>query len=140
MQGKKVLKNVDVHSIGITAMYMASKYEDVYPFSSFIAYERISHKAVAQKDILRMEGDFLRLFEFSLEVVTPFDFHQYIMGLLTSNFTIHYPDLSTYLKKVEELSLLLIRMALENHLDFMRDIPHSVLACSAIHTACSLLQ
>ena len=75
MQGRKVLKNVDVHSIGITAMYMASKYEDVYPFSSFIAYERISHKAVAQKDILRMEGEFLRLFEFSLEVVTPFDFH-----------------------------------------------------------------
>jgi Cyclin, N-terminal domain len=56
-------------------MYLASKYEDVYPFSSYIAYERISHKAVSQKEVLRMEGELLRLFEFSLELVTPFDFH-----------------------------------------------------------------
>ncbi len=74
-KGKKVLKNSDVHSIGICAMYLASKYEDVYPFSSFIAYERISHKAVPQKEILKLEGEFLKTFEFDLELVTPFDFH-----------------------------------------------------------------
>jgi cyclin-A len=75
LKGIKVIKNPDVHSIGICCMYIAAKYEDVYPFSSYIAYERISHKAVSQKDILKMEGDFYRLFEFSLEYVSPFDFH-----------------------------------------------------------------
>ena len=34
MKGKKVLRNQDVHSIGVCAMYIATKYEDVYPFSS----------------------------------------------------------------------------------------------------------
>lgn len=46
-KSKKVLKNADVHAIGVSCMYLASKYEDVYPFSSYIAYERISHKAVS---------------------------------------------------------------------------------------------
>jgi hypothetical protein len=32
--------------VGVAAMYLASKYEDVYPFNSHIAYEKISHKAV----------------------------------------------------------------------------------------------
>lgn len=86
-KGKKILRNSDVHQIGITSMYLATKYEDVYPFSSFIAYERISHKAVPQKEILKQEGDFLRMLEFDLELVTPFDFHQYITGLLQTHFT-----------------------------------------------------
>lgn len=47
MKGVKVLKNSDIHSIGVTAMYLASKYEDVNPFNSQIAYEKISHKAVS---------------------------------------------------------------------------------------------
>jgi hypothetical protein len=46
MKGIKQLKNSDIHAIGVTAMYLASKYEDVYPFNSHIAFEKISHKAV----------------------------------------------------------------------------------------------
>jgi hypothetical protein len=86
-------------------MYLATKYEDVYPFNSQIAYEKISHKAVAQSEILRMESDFLRTFDFGLELVTPFDFHEYFFGQLTSSTFDHLPAL-------KELSLLLIRMAL----------------------------
>lgn len=87
VKSKKVLKNADVHGIGIAAMYLATKYEDVYPFSSYIAFERISHKAIPQKEILKNEGDLLRLIEFNLEIVTPFDFHQYIMGALIQKFS-----------------------------------------------------
>ena len=47
VKGRKILKNSDIHGIGVAAMYLASKYEDVYPFNSHIAYEKISHKAVA---------------------------------------------------------------------------------------------
>lgn len=55
-----------------------------------------------------MEGEFYRLLEFQLEFVTAFDFHQYILGFLTHRHTNEAPTL----KKVDELSLLLIRMAL----------------------------
>jgi hypothetical protein len=78
------LKNSDVHSIGVTDLYLGSKYEDVFPINSHIVYERISHKAVPQKDILALEEEYLRLFDFNLELVTPFDFHEYLFGYLNS--------------------------------------------------------
>jgi hypothetical protein len=46
VKGQKVLKNSDVHTIGIVSIYLASKYEDVTPINSFIAYEKISHRGV----------------------------------------------------------------------------------------------
>ena len=64
MKGQKVLKNSDVHSIGVVSIYLASKYEDVIPINSFIAHDKISHKAISQKDILTLEADFLRTFDF----------------------------------------------------------------------------
>ena len=48
-QGRKVLENSDVHSIGIGAMYLASKYEDIYPLHSKVVSEKISHGAFTQK-------------------------------------------------------------------------------------------
>lgn len=45
LQGVKVLENSDVHQIGIGAMYLASKYEDIYPLHSKVVSEKISHGA-----------------------------------------------------------------------------------------------
>lgn len=45
-KGKRILKNSEVHSIGITSMYLASKYEDIIPINSYTAHEKISHKAI----------------------------------------------------------------------------------------------
>ena len=44
-QGRKVLENSDVHSIGVGTMYLASKYEDIYPLHSKVVSEKISHGA-----------------------------------------------------------------------------------------------
>ena len=49
MQGKKVLENSDVHLIGVGTMYLASKYEDIYPLHSKVVSEKISHGAFSQK-------------------------------------------------------------------------------------------
>ena len=38
-----VLENKDVHPLGVTVLYMASKYEDVYPLHSKIVAEKIAH-------------------------------------------------------------------------------------------------
>lgn len=81
-KGRKVLRNSDVHHIGISSMYLASKYEDVIPLNSFTAYEKISHKSFPQSEILKSESEFLRLFDFQLDLITAFDFHQYFIGSL----------------------------------------------------------
>ena len=49
MQGKKVMENSDVHLVGVGCMYLASKYEDIYPLHSKVVSEKISHGAFTQK-------------------------------------------------------------------------------------------
>ena len=72
----KVLQNKDVHGIGVTAMYLASKYEDIFPLHSKIVSDKIAHKAISSKDILKREEEFLATFEYEMDFVTHLDFHQ----------------------------------------------------------------
>jgi hypothetical protein len=58
------MENSEIHGVGVTAMYLASKFEDIYPLHSRVVAEKISHKAFSQKDIMRREEEFLRMFEF----------------------------------------------------------------------------
>jgi len=64
IQGSKVLENSDVHLIGVGSMYLASKYEDIYPLHSKVVSEKISHGAFSQKQILAREEEYLKLFQF----------------------------------------------------------------------------
>ena len=58
------MENSEIHGVGVTAMYLASKFEDIYPLHSRVVAEKISHNAFSQKDIMRREEEFLRIFEF----------------------------------------------------------------------------
>jgi hypothetical protein len=115
--GKRVLENSDIHGIGVTAMYLASKYEDIYPLHSRVVSEKISHGAFSQKNILAREEEFLRLFEFQFDFVTTFDIHQTYFNLIkkriVNSSTSSAADL-VKLEKLEELSLLLVRMTVQN--------------------------
>lgn len=123
-------------------MYLASKYEDVVPINSFIACEKISHRCIPQSEILKMEKDFLRLFDFQLDLVTPFDFHMYIVEQIKR----HYEEgcmrknreEEGIINKAEELSLFLIRMALEN-VDYCKYEP-SLLSASALYASLAILR
>lgn len=61
--------------MGVVSMYLASKYEDVYPLHSKIIAEKIAHGAIAQKQIIEKEREFLQLFNFEVDFITPYDFH-----------------------------------------------------------------
>ena len=54
--------NQDIHQMGVISIYLASKYEDVYPIHSKIVSEKIAHGAITQKQILDQELEFLELF------------------------------------------------------------------------------
>jgi len=70
-------------------MYLASKYEDIYPLHSRTVADKISHKAFSQKDIIGKEGDLLRLFGFDLDLITPLDFHQTYIKLVSAKVPGH---------------------------------------------------
>jgi hypothetical protein len=46
------LDNKDVHGIGLTVLYLASKYEDIRPIHSQVISVKISHSAYSRDVIL----------------------------------------------------------------------------------------
>lgn len=70
----RMLENKDIHVLGVTAMYLASKYEDVFPLHSKVVSEKIAHGAISPKQITEKEIEFLQLFEFQIDFVTHYDF------------------------------------------------------------------
>jgi len=119
-------------------MYLASKYEDIIPLNSFVAYEKISHKGVSQTEILRLEGEFLKQLEFSLEFITAYDFHMYFLEDIKMKLGSLNEEQHLLMKKLGELSLLLIRMSIQN-IDYQKFSP-SLLTSSAIYAAIGLLR
>lgn len=111
LQGKTKLENSHVHSVGVGAMYLASKYEDIYPLHSKVVSEKISHGAFSQKEILAREMEFLRLFAFEMDFVTPYDLHQTYAHLMRKRLAADAVE-AKMIAKIEELSLLLVRMAI----------------------------
>ena len=65
-----VRENSEIHLMGVVSMYLASKYEDVYPLHSRIISEKIAHGAITQKQIIEKEREFLALFEFEIDFIT----------------------------------------------------------------------
>ena len=63
-QGVKKMENNQIHAIGVSAMYLSSKYEDIYPLHSKVVSEKISHGGFSQKQILEREAEMLKLFDF----------------------------------------------------------------------------
>ncbi len=76
------LENSSVHGMGIIAVYLASKFEDIYPITSNSASVRISHNMINQEEVLRREKETLALFNFDLHLLSPFDFYLTFISLL----------------------------------------------------------
>jgi len=70
-----ILENKDVHGIGITCLYLASKYEDFPSLSSKVISNKIAHGAISESSIKKKEIIILKTLEFSLDMVTHYDFH-----------------------------------------------------------------
>ena len=119
-----VLTNKDVHCIGVTAMYLASKYEDIYPLHSKIVSEKIAHKAISAKEILTKEAEFLLLLDFQVDLVTHFDLHETIVDKLKFKL-----KGEPAFKLITEMSMLLTKMALQC-VDFAVHSPSIVVAAS----------
>jgi hypothetical protein len=46
---RKQLTNIDVHPMGIIAIYLASKFEDVFPLHSKIVSQKIAHNVLSHE-------------------------------------------------------------------------------------------
>lgn len=75
INSKKVLKNEDIHLIGITSMYIASKFQEIYPISLKSFVNKISHKQFNEKKIIKEEKIIMNDIQFeSLVTTSVYDF------------------------------------------------------------------
>ena len=70
---QRKLQVSDLHLIGVTCMFTASKYEEIYPFKLNAIYDKICRKKFAKKEIIEMEEQLLQALDFELQQVTPLD-------------------------------------------------------------------
>lgn len=59
---------------GVASMFIACKYEEIYPLHLQTFYEKIGHKKLQKEDIKRREQDILHAINFDLSAPTIHDF------------------------------------------------------------------
>ena len=64
----------DLHAIGVTCMFMASKFEDIYPLKMVTVHEKIAHKKIDVATINKLEIDILKTLNYDVVVPTVLDF------------------------------------------------------------------
>lgn len=135
----KVLKNKDVHSIGVTCIFLGSKFEDLEPLDSKKVSEKIAHRAIPSRDILKREAEFLNLFDFELDFITHYDFyHTYKEKLFNKLKNGSCTNKIEYIDLLSRQALLLVKMAIQNN-EFTVNSP-SVLVMAALYAATAFLK
>ena len=69
----------DLHLVGVGAMFMATKYEDIYPLKLNALHEKICRKKFSKNQILSMEEDILNCMEFQLQSPTLMDIVEHVL-------------------------------------------------------------
>ena len=64
----------DLHSIGVTSIFLASKYEDILPLRMSTVVDKIAHHKVPSELITNIERDILMLLDYYLQVPTVLEY------------------------------------------------------------------
>ena len=64
----------DLHVTGVTTMFIASKFEDIYPLKMKTVYEKIAHKKLQIAKIKTLELDIMSAIDYKIHAPTILDF------------------------------------------------------------------
>ena len=116
----KVVKRQKLQLVGVTAMLIASKYEEIYA-PEVRDFEYISDKAYPQEEIIKMESFMLEALQFRVSVPT------------TLNFLQRFCKVTNAATKVKQLANYYSERMLQEH--EMLQFSPSMLACAALSCA-----
>ena len=69
-----ILNPNDLHLIGVTCMFIASKYYDIYPLKLKMVFEKIAHKKLSCQDIKNKEDEIMNSLNFIIGKSTIWEF------------------------------------------------------------------
>jgi hypothetical protein len=129
-------------------MYLASKFEDVFPLHSKIVSEKIAHGTMSPKQIVAEEQRYLKLFCYSVDFVTHFDFHETLVAKLNLHFQRSFKNMpgeasfldfaSQMMNPLSQMSMLLSKMSIQC-IDFSSYSP-SVVVLASLYAATAFVK
>ena len=124
-----------MHLVGVTAMFIASKYEEIYPFKLKLVYEKIGHKKIPIEEIKKKEQEILEVLDFSLVNPTPNEFTMLAIQILNTKTEIQRKT-KIYLEKV---CVYLLKMVLHDY-EIISKINYHIIAASTIFVAFKIIE
>ena len=80
LKSKNILKNENIHLIGITSMFIASKFQEIYPITLKNFVSKVSHNQFNAEEIIKMEKIiFSEIEPESLVVTSIYDFIKFFI-------------------------------------------------------------
>ena len=120
----------ELHLIGVTSMFLASKYEDILPLRMDMVHEKIAHGKLSPESIRVYEQDMLVTLEYILQAPTVLEFlKRYCKTLVCPS-----DDKSL----IEKMSLYLAKMSLHDY--YFCSVKPSKIAISSIYVALKICE
>lgn len=85
-ESKVSFKLDELHEIGITAMFISSKYQEVEPLTLDLMIAKVAHGKVTETQLLKREKQILNTLKFKLSKPTVYDFIESFTELFSSRF------------------------------------------------------
>ena len=120
----------DLHLLGVTAMFLASKFEDIYPLRMQMVYDKIGHKKLSIQSIKSCEHDILVNLDFIIAAPTSYEFlKSYSKQLFTSFHDVVF---------IERMAIYLAKMDLHDY-EFL-NIKPSLAAAGALYVSLKICE
>lgn len=123
------LQTSDVHGLGLTCMFMASKFEDIHPLDMRSLHSRIGHKQIPINMILQREREIFTTLNFNVSFTLSYD----IVLFLTENLIAQDEIEVEMIKGIREKSLFWLKLSLHFH-EFL-NIDSVLMATACVYTA-----
>ena len=106
---QKVLQPTELHLIGVTCIFTASKYQDIYPLRLRIVHEKIAHKKLSPEDIKDKEADIYQCLNYIIGKPTQWEFInafiEEIFYTQSNNYRIYNKILNEYIDRDKKLDI-----------------------------------
>jgi len=125
----------DLHLVGVTCMFMASKYEEIYPLRLKVVYDKIAHKKLHPEQIKQKEMEIFSTLNYKMTNVTPYEFIMNALFQLKLKETMT-PKLYEYLQKV---CIYLVKASLHDY-ELISQQNYSELAAATLFVAFKIIE
>lgn len=132
--------NSDLHLIGVTSMFIASKAEDLIPFNMQIVKQKIAHNKFSEREIKNMEKTIIVAIDFKILYSSASDFiRTYIYDFKFNNKgSISQLKMMKYVEDIEFIAVYLSKVIL--HSDLFSSHKYSIRAIACIVASYDLIR